>query len=205
MNFSLPADAVVYEEEPTAAASLLRRPEYVVYPIERQAGFAVPSKPVFAASLLTPTCWTTLNWIGPRLAAAQPSFSNPNGAISFLHGMVSPSGHRRLIWLRFDPEVDTFTPTFIPGYNYDFQVITPATWTSAPVVAPRAYMYRVQTDSPRRPPLVRIYAGQIDQADRAHFTVRYQMWGQEDLLDGRLLDDDSITLTPRNPPKPPLE
>jgi hypothetical protein len=48
-----------------------------------------------------------------------------------------------------------------------------------------------------------VYAGQPDPDDPAHFTIRYQMWGQEDVLDGRLLDNDRITSTPRDMPQEP--
>jgi hypothetical protein len=47
-----------------------------------------------------------------------------------------------------------------------------------------------------------IFAGQPDPNDPAHFTIRYRIWGQEDVLDGRLLDNDRVTLTAR---KQPLE
>jgi hypothetical protein len=46
-------------------------------------------------------------------------------------------------------------------------------------------------------------AGQPDPVDPSHFTIRYQMWGQDDVLDGRLNDDDSVTLTPRHAPTEP--
>ena len=39
-----------------------------------------------------------------------------------------------------------------------------------------------------------------DSADPSHFTIRYEMWGKSDVLDGRLNDDDSVTLEPRHPP-----
>jgi hypothetical protein len=48
-----------------------------------------------------------------------------------------------------------------------------------------------------------MYAGQPDPADPSHFTIRYQMWGQEDVLDGRLDDNDNVTLTPRHSPQMP--
>jgi len=55
---------------------------------------------------------------------------------------------------------------------------------------------------PRHPPRVRIFSGQVDPDDPAHFTIRYQMWGKEDVLDGKLDDADQVTLTPRNSPTP---
>ncbi|HYO09077.1 MAG TPA: hypothetical protein VER17_08895 [Tepidisphaeraceae bacterium] len=56
---------------------------------------------------------------------------------------------------------------------------------------------------PRHPPNVRVYAGQPARLDASKFTVRYQVWGQFDTLDGQLRDDDSVTLVPRKRPDPP--
>jgi hypothetical protein len=44
-----------------------------------------------------------------------------------------------------------------------------------------------------------VFAGQPDPSDPAHFTIGYQIWGQQDVLDGRLQDDDQVTLLPRHP------
>ena len=49
----------------------------------------------------------------------------------------------------------------------------------------------------------RVYAGQVDPNDPSHFTIRYQIWGQEDIVDGRLDNTGKLTLKQRNPPKPP--
>lgn len=62
-------------------------------------------------------------------------------------------------------------------------------------------MLDVLSGWPRHPPLVRMYAGQADAHDPSHFTIHYQMWGQEDVLDGKLDDQDQITLTPRHSPE----
>jgi hypothetical protein len=41
---------------------------------------------------------------------------------------------------------------------------------------------------------VRFYAGQPDPADPAHFTIRYQFNNKPGVIDGRLNEDDTITL-----------
>jgi hypothetical protein len=205
MNFSPRADVVVYEEEPTAAAHLLTLQGYWPYLIDRREHSSVPSNPVQAAAFSF-NGWTPFqSMLMPRPAMPIFNRKNPVGANLFLHGRISPAGHHRLVCVNYFPESDTFCQAFVAGYNYESQAITPATWTSAPISNARGYAFDVLSGWPRKPPLVRVYAGQIDGADSAHFTIRYQMWGQEDVLDGRLMDDDSITLTPRNPPKPPRE
>jgi hypothetical protein len=55
--------------------------------------------------------------------------------------------------------------------------------------------------APKIPPRVRVYAGQIDPQDASHFTIRYEMWGQSDVLDGWLNDHDAVRLQQRNPPR----
>jgi len=52
---------------------------------------------------------------------------------------------------------------------------------------------------------VRVYAGQPDRDDPSHFTIRYQMWGQEDVLDGWLQDNDGVRLVPRHLPEWPKD
>ena len=187
---------VVYEEEPSAAGRLLAlSPEYAAYPLARQAPPGTPP-PVNAAARV-PACWTRFG------AAISPPAAGPTpGAVVFLHERVSPAGNRRLVMVRYFPERDTFTSGFISGYNFDFEVVTPATLSRPPVAAaPRLYMIDVLSGWPRHPPMVRVYAGQPDARDPSHFTIRYQMWGQEDVLDGKLDDQDQITLTPRRPPQ----
>jgi hypothetical protein len=53
---------------------------------------------------------------------------------------------------------------------------------------------------PKHPPKMRMYAGQIDPNDASHFTIRYEIWGQSDVLDGYLDDKDQVTLKPRQLP-----
>ena len=95
----------------------------------------------------------------------------------------------------------SFASCFIEGYNFEQKVLSPATLTLLPAEKPRAYMIDVLSGWPRHPPNVRVYAGQPDASDPSHFTVRYEMWGKSDVLDGRLDDKDNVTLTPRNPPQ----
>jgi hypothetical protein len=203
MNYAMTADAVAYEEEPTAAAQLLKGSEYSPYSLHRGSGYKLPAMPALAAALI-PSCWRSLTALGKLptrsfLFAGSPS-SGGAPAIIFLHERVSPVGHHRLVCVTYGPDTNTFQPAFIAGYDYDTCVASPATWTRPIASAQRGYLIDVLSGYPRTAPLVRIYAGQPDPGDPAHFTVRYQMWGQEDVLDGRLQDDDQVTLTPRHLP-----
>lgn len=105
--------------------------------------------------------------------------------------------------MRYFPDTDTFVAGFINGYNYKPEVITPATLTKPPTQAVVGYAIDVISGWPRHPPLVRMYAGQIDPNDSSRFTIRYEMWGQTDTLDGRLEDNDNVTIAPRKLPQDP--
>lgn len=44
---------------------------------------------------------------------------------------------------------------------------------------------------------IRVYAGQPDSADESHFTIRYEINNKNDIIDGYLQDDGSVTLACR--------
>ncbi len=207
MNFTLSPDTVVYEEDPIAAAVLLHVPNYSPYVLYRGEGSNNHPTIVQAAALF-PSCWHTLGTFVGQPIATHFSFGPGGGgagAIIFLHERISPSGHRRLVCVHYAPDTPTFVQSFIEGYNYDTSAGLPATWTKPLTFARRLYVLGVLSGFPRHPPLVRTYAGQPDPNDPAHFTIRYQMWGQEDVLDGQLLDNDQVTLTPRHLPDDPIK
>jgi hypothetical protein len=130
-----------------------------------------------------------------------PSISFASGAIIFMHEMVAPNGNHRLVVVDYYSETDSFTGSFIGGFNYIPSVIIRGTWSAGPRQIGRGWDIDVDSSWPRTPPLVQIYAGQLDPADASHFTAKYQMWGQEDVLDGRLGNNDDVTLTQRNRPQ----
>jgi hypothetical protein len=201
LNYTAAPDMVVYEEEPAAAAKLLARSQgdYAAYPLQRGKGLPATARAVDAAAHL-PHCWSQYQ---PQAATVMMQFGRAYGAIVFLHERASPSGHRRLVSVRYFPDNDTFTPSFVPGHTCELIAITPATLTKPAKVAPRMYIIDVISTWPRVPANVRMFAGQPDPDDPSRFTIRYQMWGKEDILDGRLGDDDQVTLTPRNLPEMP--
>jgi hypothetical protein len=120
-----------------------------------------------------------------------------------LHDRTSPGGRHRLVVITYTPETDNFNASPDEGENYDVQVLTPATLVQPLSVPYHTSGHDGRVEYPDHPPLVRMFAGQPDPGDPAHFTIRYQMWGQEDVLDGMLKDDDTVTLTARHTPKMP--
>ncbi|HTW95552.1 MAG TPA: hypothetical protein VMD30_12195 [Tepidisphaeraceae bacterium] len=200
LSFSASPQTVVYEEDPALAASLLRQPDYFPYVLRRELDYPKPG-PIVRAAAFVPACWRTLNPMYNVSASLIAARVTP-AAIIFLHERISAAGHHRIVCIDYYPETVSFQPAFVVHYDYDATVLVPATWRQAatPVGLTGSIDLDVLSGYPRRPPLIRVYAGQIDPNDAAHFTIRYQMWGEADTLDGRLLDDDVVTLTPRHLP-----
>jgi hypothetical protein len=196
LRYTASPDQVVYEEDAAEVPRLLGE-GYVRYKLTRGGTPDPTPATTFAAAAPFPKCWSRLTALVPPKTALP---GNGSGAILFLHERVAPRGNRRLICVRYFAETYSFTTQFIDGYNIEQNVVTPATWTSLPATTARAMSIDVISGFPRHPPRVRVYAGQPDPDNSARFTIRYQMWGKEDVLDGRLDDADQITLTPRKVP-----
>jgi hypothetical protein len=197
LRYTASADQVVYEEDPTEVPRLLSR-GYVRYKLSRGASPDPTPTNTFAAAAQLPNCWRRLTALVPPPVPQQGASS---GAMLFLHERISPRGNRRLVCVRYYAETYSFTASFIEAYNVDDNVIVPGTWTSLPAWTAHPMMIDVISSWPRLPPRVRVHAGQVDPDDATHFTIRYQMWGKEDVLDGRLDDSDRVTLTPRKVPR----
>jgi hypothetical protein len=219
LQFSSSPDTVVYEEDPTEAAALLAgNPKYHPYPLKRRASSQAAPSLATAAAQGVPG-WNKLTAVLPGFYSPPITLGPPGRALSvptvlprsysplikpaviFLHERISPAGHRRLVRVTYGSQADTFSAQFIHGLNCDTFTVTPGTWSQPPIYTPQGWMFDVETVWPRKAPLVRIFAGQPDPNDPAHFTIRYRMWGQEDVLDGRLLDNDRVTLTFRKEPQ----
>ena len=92
-------------------------------------------------------------------------------------------------------------------------VIAPAGWRGMPAVMTPMANRLGEIDiaqSILKPVRVRMYAGQSDPGDAAHFTIRYEMDNEvggrgAGTIDGRLSDDGShVTMTVRDgPARPP--
>ena len=204
MEYSPSADTVVYEEEPVAAAKLLAHPaEYGPLTVQESVGPGHSDSWVSAAVADVHCLKQLAAAIAPTWGAQIAVGFNRAAAVAFLHERWSRAGHRRLISVLYFPDSDTAMPGAVRAWNYSVQVVTPATSVAALRLSQQILKIEPPRSWPQPPPLVRMFAGQPDPADPAHFTIRYQMWGQEDVLDGRLNDDDSVTLTPRHTPQEP--
>jgi hypothetical protein len=118
-------------------------------------------------------------------------YSPPGGnpTVAFCHELVSPAGHHRLVVVDIDDktsfEVSTISlipAVFIPGslLSTPKQVLMSGFGTTVHGYA------------------TTIYVGQVDPADASHFTIDVSLSGSRDTIDGYLLDNDAVTLEPRN-------
>ncbi len=99
----------------------------------------------------------------------------------FMHERQSPSGLNRLTMVTFD------APAFLCDQPRPFRVFANAeglgSWVACANFAP----------PPDQP--VRLYAGQPDPIDPARFTIPVKIGDADSLIEGRLCDDETITLT----------
>ena len=196
LRYTPPADQVVFESEPAAAARLLGDPRYRrarVYQVK-------PSDAVVTAAALTPACWTRMEASISSPHLRQPS-SPPAIAVIFMGERKTPSGEPRLVVVTYFPyPAAGGNSRFVYGYEFIAYVLTPGTLGSAPMVYRNTGGNERMAFSPN-PARVRVYAGQPDATDASHFTIRCIIDGIETIIDGHLDDRERVTLTPR-PAKP---
>jgi hypothetical protein len=153
LDYSIPPGTVVYEESPEEAARLLAGPEAAHYSNLKgqfDADRAVPAGYPFRLPVA---------WDGPADWEAVPFkdiYSRGNHVI-FLHGLSSPGGNRRLVWVglagsqyftpddprgnlhrcRINPTLEFVVAVFQPMRMFDFESAPPAiahpSWPSLPV------------------------------------------------------------------------
>jgi hypothetical protein len=184
-NFALPPDQVVYEEDPSATAALIAKGgEYGQYaapgaPGQLQAQPINPTPP--AAAVFIPKCWPAFRGLIP----GRMPYGSSGGAVLFLHELVAKNGVHRIVAIEHAPSLQT--QMFVCGYDINATVISPAAGLKSPAAFMQT-MYDIDMLTALNQPAqkLRIYAGQIDPADPSHFTIRYEQWGQTDVVDGRL-------------------
>ncbi len=203
MTFSQPADRVVYDEGPDAG-ELLKSSGY-----KRYSTIPPPMGNRFNVMRIKNPSWTLRDPPVVRMADCWRHFSDDvpcwpwaDGATLFSHEMISKTGVHRLVIIQRTPGIeDGF---FRLGMDLDPAVFVPGEMTTAPRGLPSSFNWNGDIRNSHSPQNLRIYAGQLDPADPSHFTIRYEQWGQSDILDGWLDDNGGgIHVAPRNRPLPP--
>jgi hypothetical protein len=188
-TYTAAPDVICYEEDPGNAAKLLAsRPQY------HPQSAVVPNKhgtyDHVTLACLIPDCWRHF-FIDSGMARVIEGTGWPADLpVVFLHDRTDPSGQHHLVCVRF-------------CYAMTLSFCTQCGVFGPGKIQFHAVYFRMGTPVPPQLLQLRIYAGQIDPNDDSHFTIRYEIWGQEDVIDGYLRNDYQVTLTQRNAPKPP--
>jgi len=219
--FTRPAEMVVWEEDPALAAPLLAQGGYQpvkAYDLTSSpAGALIPpgvcaTAPAALDDVLRPTLppsdaglvfvhglhsargterlvvvWATGRIDLPdAMKNSSPPTRDPiDGQLSKVHGLVATA-------LRLSsepPSVNASTELWLRPFGQPIDV--PVRWLppSAPGQPTTLHVKQVET--------FRVYAGQLDPADPAHFTIDYALDGNRATVDAYLSDDGSLRLTPR--------
>lgn len=173
MEYRAPADQVVYELGPGAQALFAKSREYISLGISYNQLAPAGCKPVGRE----PACFASYR---QGVLTMRPSRS-----VLFMHTMRLPSGGDRLVIVQDNFMVD-WEPRFIEGFDLRVSVTEPATWKSPPKDVTAALPFGYQDSTLKALPNVRVFAGQPDPADPAHFTIRYEFNGKRYIVDGCL-------------------
>jgi hypothetical protein len=193
LSFALPPDQVVYEEDPHEAATLLSTGG-------AYRSFAAVPPPAVDPSPSTghlPRCFErfvgtgAFPWIGMNMP------------VLFMREMKQRNGTSRLVIVCYRADSGRRTYPFYPELELRVLVMAPATLTQLPRNLPWGIAGSWLHSQSQTPRLARFYAGQLDPADPSHFTIRFEMWGQTEVIDGHLLDNSTLQLKVRNQPQPP--
>lgn len=106
---------------------------------------------------------------------------------AFLHERISRSGNRRLI------AVDLFTNHCTGSWDVIPRIVIPGGMLSRPTEIIS------KSGALAMGGFTKLYAGQCDPEDSAHFVIRYERDAEVQVIDGWLGDDDTVRLEPREP------
>jgi hypothetical protein len=166
LNFSAPADRVVYDDDPARAAALLALPDY--------------------ARVYTPQGKAAVVWTPPQFSDAwfRTSGRPPSPtAVLFLHERRTAAGERFLLSCELEPAQGLAGSSTTPIHMSE---IRRAGWrrglarrNSVGWSLPGQIQRAIQAGAH-----LRVFAGQADPGDATHFTVKYDLDGVEGILDG---------------------
>jgi hypothetical protein len=123
-----------------------------------------------------------------------PLLTLPTETYVFVHARRSAGRHERLLSV----VVGAQRP-FEPGLGYDLTALAqvPANLMLGSRPTPCSQFGASGEANLRYTNSFRIFAGQADPTDESHFTIRYEVDGKSNIIDGWLMSDDSVKLQPR--------
>jgi hypothetical protein len=205
-QFARAADTILYEERPDEAAKLLATRKYKT--ISDASIHYFPQRP-----------WQPPVIIDDPLPQFRPLRLGNSDGVIFMHALKNPFGQERLAIVLLhvkqqiydNPGVDQDRRYYylraeralVAGVTRDDGALGRRTLLNLDVVTDRAYV--LATPGPQGNDKIehhlkgmfRIYAGQPDPADPAHFTIALDYDDQHTTIDGWLRADDHIELLPR--------
>lgn len=202
LNYTAPPDMVVYESDPVAAKMLLQRPGYAaveaVWIVDNSAGKSLTT------AAYRPESWNVMVQHDPLSIRRLMVGALPMTAICFMGELKTPAGERRLVFVECMGQF----PQSLPDLEYATLIaysLTPAGPFTEPtnLVYPRWHPALI--DLRDVPSNIRIFAGQRDLNDPSHFTIRYQVYGQESIIDGWIDNSGRVKVTPRQPKPRPID
>jgi hypothetical protein len=197
LTYAAPADQVVYDEGAGGPSPLMNAPGFMP---------AFPAESYTTRKMSGPFAKTVALREAPEYADFAGDFSPPlptgSAATLFMHELRTKGGLARLVVVTRRPARQA---PYIRTFALEATVIEKAGLTTPPRVFDGPAVAYSWLESPNNPgpPLdgLRFYAGQVDPADPAHFTIRYDLSNQSGTIDGRLLEDGkSVSLKVRDGP-----
>jgi hypothetical protein len=183
-SYVAPPDRVVYEEDPGRWPALLARDGY------QKFSTSSPGWNDFVGYMAEPVT---------KLAEAGQL--RLGGTALFAHARRTPSGQERLVvvWMAYNsvrPNAQGATPDNQVRFDLCTSVVSRASQMikeglPSPWIAPQEVAENRQSTL-----YARIFAGQIDPHDDAHFTIPFEIGEYSDVIDGYLRDDDGVLLRP---------
>jgi len=173
MSYTMPPDKIVLAVGTADAPALLSSPDY--HKLWNLPIFADPSTTRFL----------------PAVASNVPQALAQLGAGDvpvFVHGLRAPSHDMRLVSVSLNADYGE------PFLTADVSVPASIYLGSRPYPCPN---WGTETARFGRFKTFRIFAGQPDPADSRHFTIRYELDGKSNTIDGWLMPDDTVQLQPR--------
>jgi hypothetical protein len=218
LSHTRPSEQAVYEEDPVAARKLLSSPGASGPPEYRALSLSnIDSR--YASSFQAPVIIRDVSTMSPF----DRNDNDRDRGILFVHGLTSPAGNKRIVFLELKVDSTGGSPQRTKGQQYEirlerqlyYRIFTPADASANrdPAVARDGPSLQVRTTggdvfpvrwvdgvlrTDREPgKSLRFYGGQPDPKDPSHFTVDYEFDGQRGTIDGWLTDDDFLRIRPR--------
>ena len=184
-GYSAPDEQVVFEEEPTRAAVLLRDRSYQAVPFLHAEHGAMAVRRL--------EIWP--RYLGARGVPSPDMYRQC--APLFLHRLQAPGGSKRIVYVGYD--------------YYHLQAARCAVLSAiktpgngSRIVSIRADVFETFFPTHVLPRDLRFYAGQIDRDDPSHFTIGFEWAGERGRIHGWLQDDETVRFEVRVQRRPSL-